>query len=304
MQFVMRAPTISRLRLATAMSVLIALAAVGLSGCTWTGKGKDVAQAMEKTAAYKSRAFAGSMDFKASGAGSKDSFSMTFTGASDNSDPANPRMEMSMTMQGQSFTIAMPGDGNMYMAMPQGTFGVPVPPADRSKTAIDSAAIYAALGKAIGHFQDSQPMQNAAGKSVPTITAKVDRGKLCSEVLPAFGELMSKASAGSGVGGMSSLGAGGGGLAGFCKIMLVGDPQVWFGIDNGALTDVSLHADLAFPGAGPMAFTVQYHEYNQGQPQPSIKKPNGATMYPSLQSIAPQLGQGTGSVATPSVTTQ
>jgi hypothetical protein len=213
---------------------------------------------------------------------------MTFSGASDNSDAANPKMTMTIAAEGQNTTVAMPGDGNMYMVTPSGTFGAPVPAVDRSKTAIDSAAIYAALGKAIGHFQTSQPMQNAHGQPVNTITAKVDRNKVCSKVLPAFGDLMSKASSGAGSAGLSALGAGNGGLGGICKIMLIGDPQVWFGIDpSGALTDVSLNANLAFPGVGAMTFALQYHEYDQGQPQPSIKTPPGAKMYPSLQALAP-----------------
>lgn len=271
---------------------LIALATIALPGCAWTGKGKDVAQAIDKTAAYQSRAFSGSMEFKAAGSDRGDSFAMTFTGASDNTDAANPKMTMTMNAQGSAFSVVAPGDGNIYMITPKGAAGAPMPASERSKSAIDSAAIYAALGKAIGDFQTSQPMQNASGKPVPTITAKVDRGKICSKVLPAFGELMSKASAGGGTSAIPGISSMTGGLSGFCKIMLVKDPQVWFGIENGALTDVSLHADLAFPGAGPMGFEIDYHEFSQGQPQPSIKEPIGATMYPSLQELGAQLGQG------------
>jgi hypothetical protein len=283
---------IAHIHIALPALALIALVAFSLSGCAWTGDGKDVANAIEKTATYKSRAFKGGMAFKASGPDSKDSFSMSFSGAADSSDPANPKMTMSMDAMGSSFTIVAPGDGNVYMATSAGTYGAPVPSSERDKSTIDSAGIYSALGKAIGDFQKSQPIQNADGKPVPTITAKVDRGKICSEVLPAFGDLMSKASAGGNSDAIPGLGDMAGGMSGFCKILLVKDPQVWFGIDNGVLTDVSLHADLAFPGAGPMSFTIDYHEYDQGQPQPSIKKPSGAKMYPSLQSIAPALGQG------------
>lgn len=273
--------------------LLVALAALGISGCTWTGKGKDVAQAIEKTATFKSRSFSGSLDVKMSGADASKSMAITFTGASDNTDAANPQMTMTMVTASVPMTITLPGDGNMYMVSPQGTAGVPIPEVDRSKTAIDSAAIYAALGKAIGDFQTSQAMQNAAGKPVSTITAKVDREKLCTKVLPAFGDVMSKASAGSGAAGIPGMGAGmGAGMSGFCKMMLRSDPQVWFGIDNGALTDVSLSADLSFPGAGPMTVRVEYHEFNQGQPQPSIKKPSGAKMYPSLQSFVMPGGPG------------
>jgi predicted small secreted protein len=283
----------ARFQLFSGAVVLFILAAIVLSGCTWTGKGKEVAQAMEKTATFKSRAFTGSMDFKMSGADASKSMAITFTGASDNTDPANPKMTMTMDLQGSRMTIALPGDGNMYMVSSQGTVGAPVPVAERGKTAIDSAAIYAALGKAVGDFKQSQPMQNAADKPVPTIAAKVDRDKICNDVLPAFGDLMSKASAGSGAAAMPGLGGGAGGLGGLggiCKIMLVDDPQVWFGIDNGALTDVALKANLAFPGAGPMQFSLDYHEYKQGEPQPSIKQPTGAKMYPSVQALAPAAG--------------
>lgn len=268
--------------------MLALLAALLLAGCTWTGKGRDVAQALEKTAAYKTRAFSGSVGFKVAGDDSK-SFSMTFAGASDNSDPANPMFTMTMVAEGQSSGVSMPGDGNMYLVTPQGTYGVPVPQAQRGSSALDSAAIYRALGKAIGHFAESQPMQNAQGKSVTTIAARVSRNKLCSAVLPAFGKAMSKMSAAGGGGSPLAGFSGGGSLEQVCKLMLAGDPQVWFGIDNGALTDVSLNANIALFGAGAMAVALQYHEYNQGQPQPAIKKPAGAQMLQSLTELQ-QLG--------------
>lgn len=285
---------------------LIALVSVlALSGCNWKGEGKNVAAAIVATSAVKTRSFTGSMKMDTSqmkgmtgstGAGTTTpgTVTMTFSGAIDSSDAANPKMRMKMSAEGQNTTMVAPGDGKLYFTSPAGSYYTPIDPNAQSKQTIDPQKIYVALGDAVGHFQQSQPITNAQGRSVDTIAATVSKKKLCGPVLDAFGEAMNQSNGltsglgSSGSGGSSSLNKDGKKMMQtFCQTMLKSDPRVWFGIDNGKLTDVELTAQLTIPFAGPMGIEVQYHEYNQDQPQTGFDAPAGATPMPSSPSFAP-----------------
>lgn len=284
---------------------LIALVAVlGFSGCDWKGEGKGVAAAIIASSTVKTRAFTGSMTMDMSqmqgataATGSSgttaDKVEMTFSGAIDDTDPANPKMVMKMSAAGQDTSMVAPGDGKFYITSGGKSYYVPMNPSAAEKQTINPQKIYVALGDAVGDFQKSSPMTNAQGKQVDTTTATVSKKKLCGPVLDAFGEAMNQSSGlTSGLGGSSgstnSLGKDGKKMMqSFCQTMLKSDPRVWFGIENGKLTDVALTAKLTIPFAGPMGIEVQYHEYNQDQPQTGFDAPSGATPMGDMNMATP-----------------
>lgn len=275
------------------MAVLIAAAMV-LTGCTgtWSGKGSEVADAIDRASEAKRGKFSGSMQMKMTGGSpalaENGEVTLTMTGATDSSDPTNPRMWMEFETVGQGVAMrtAMPGDGKVYMTAGNETFSIPVPLSKTNQYAIDNARLLAALGSAVGGFKDSQPMVNIQGQSVPAISAKVDRGKLCGNVLEAMGNAFN-AGAGSGAADLSKSfgGEAGKGLEGVCKSMLRKDPNIWFGITDGTLTDVALTADVVFPFGVAMSLTGQYHMYDLDQPIGRIKVPASAIELGSFEEM-------------------
>lgn len=279
----------------TIVCLLIALLAVaGFSGCAWKGEGKQVAAAILATSQVKTRAFSGSMKLDMSGVGSAGSsqtpksMTMNFTGAIDSRDAANPKMVMNMTAEGQSSAVVAPGNGKVYVTEGGRAYYTDIPPSQTRSSTIDPQKIYAALGSAVGDFQKAPAMTNAQGKQVTTISATVNRSKLCGAVLDAFGQALSQAGSGL-AGGLGSTGSAGGSdskvLQSMCKSMLQSDPRVWFGLDGGRLTDVDLTADLTIPFGGKMHIEVQYHEYNQDQQQTGFDAPAGAAPLSSLTAL-------------------
>lgn len=283
-----------RLRLLTLAATLAAIFAVTLSGCSWRGEGKSVASAIEATSQVKTRAFKGSMKFDmsqvkagASGAAAPQSMTMTFDGAIDSRDPANPKMRINMVAEGSSNTVIAPGDGNVYLSAAGVSYSTPIPAERSQSSTIDPQKIYAALGEAVSGFAKSPPITNAEGKQVETVAAKVSRKKICGPVLESFGDALGK-SAGltGGLGGISAGRQGGSDvLQGVCRAMLKSDPRVWFGIDNGRLTDVELTATISVPFAGAMGIEVQYHEFAQDQEQTGFEPPAGARPLSSFDQL-------------------
>lgn len=270
------------MRRASACLGVLLIVAVGLTGCGWKGEGKTVAAAIVATSQVKTRSFTGSLKMDMSKTKQASSVTMLFSGAIDETDESNPKMVMKMTAEGQTSSMVAPGDGKFYATMGGKSYWV-ASPVGKSKT-IDPQKIYVALGDAVGDFQKAPALTNAQGKQVSTISATVSKSKLCGPVLDAFGEAMNQAGGFGGLGGATAA-TGSGAASGkliqnFCETMLKSDPRVWFGIDNGKLTDVDLTAELEVPMAGTIGIEVQYHEYNQGQPQTGFDAPAGATPLP------------------------
>ncbi len=274
--------------------VALITASLVLTGCTgtWSGKGNEVADAIDRASEAKSGKFSGSMQMKMTGGppelAANGDVTLVMTGATDSSDPKNPRMWMEIEAVGQAVAMrtVMPGDGKVYMTSGNETFSIPVPLSNSDQYAIDNARLLAALGSAVGGFKKSQPMVNIQGQSVPAISAKVNRGKLCGSVLAAMGNAFN-AGAGSGAADLSkSLGGEAGkGLEGVCKSMLRKDPNIWFGITDGTLTDVALTADVVFPFGVAMSLTGQYHMYDLDQSIGRIKAPANAIEVGSFEEM-------------------
>lgn len=274
----------------------MALSALALvvSGCTstWTGEGKEVAAAIEKSAQMKTARFAASIEIKLAGmpveSGGQQAFLITMSGLGNMTDPTNPRMviEMASPSTGDRERIMMPGDGRVYTTKRGKTYSFPAP-SDPAEYAVENARVMTALGASVGDFRESQPMTNIKGKSIPAVYATVDKDKLCGPVLDAFGDAF-KTSANEGGDDLSK--ALGGdpaqGISGLCKSMLRKDPSVWFGINKGLLTDVALSANLALPMGMTMSMTMQYHEYKQGKRVGKIRLPAVVTALSSQDELA------------------
>jgi hypothetical protein len=273
----------ARLTRSLCLLLLLSLFALSASGCAAEGEDAEVIAAITATSKFETRAFTGSLKMQPLGKSKKlggGTTTMKFDGAIDTTDDANARMLLKMDAGGSETSLVLPGDGRLYITAEGESHYIDVPAAKNKETAIDPAAIYAALLKSVGRFKPSPPLTNAAGQSVRTLSAKIDKQGLCGPLLSAFGETLSQTGgAGSGLGGLG--GQASGMMQDFCKEMLTSDPRVWFGIDNGKATDVTLATEVKLPFAGEMRIEVIYHEFNQGGRQSGFTAPSGATPLPS-----------------------
>lgn len=259
--------------LARSCSALIVIAlSLFVSGCTgtWTGKGKEVASAIEQSSQVKTARFASSIEIKISGAPGQGSTPETFlvmmSGAGDVSDPNKPRMIMKIESPttGERERYVMPGDGRVYATKHSKSYSFPSP--DSNDYGVETGRVLAALGAAVGDFRESQPMTNMKQEQVPAIYATVDRDKLCGSVLDSLGAAFKDSANDGGAELAKAAGADPAeGISGLCKALIRKNPSVWFGISGGVLTDVALSANLVFPMGMTMSMTMQYHEYNQGK---------------------------------------
>lgn len=270
-----------------AAALLAVLSLFVLSGCTWTGKGKDVADALKKTAAVKTAVYSGSMQMQTNGDAGNQGMEITFSGASDNSNRAAPRSSMDMTVAGTRMLIVMPGDGNIYVGSPAGMFGAPVDAAESQSAQNNYGAVLTALEPAIGNFREGAANTTNEGLSLRTIAADGNVGKICDTVVPAFSSYMDTASSNGGA--LKGL-AGDKSLSDLCRTMLVKKPTLWFGIDNaGLLRMISLKASMSMMALGSVDLTMRFDLTSVNEPL-KIVAPRGARMYSSQQQLVQSLG--------------
>lgn len=266
-----------------------------LIGCGKSANDAEVVSAIAASAQVKTRAFNGSMTM---GSGDQ-SMEMTFDGAIDGSDPAKPKMRFSMKGEGSDTTMVMPGDGRFYVTMGDQAYYSELPAGQTKKQTVDPSAVFAALQEAVSSFKEApQPLTDAQGKQVPTMTATVSKDKLCGSVLDALGSALSGA---GGMGGdLDGLKLGEGGVGELCESMLKSDPRVWIGIVDGRATDVALSAKLDMMGLGTSKVEVTYHEFNQDKKQTGFDVPAGAKPMPSPDQLGGSTASTSGSASTSS----
>lgn len=293
----MRSVIHSQPRVLAAVGAL--LASVVFAGCTgsWSGDGKKVASAIEKASAAKTSKFSGSLQLKMSGVpasfGGPSNVAITLKGASDYRDAAKPRlwMEIGLGEFGQPVRIVMPGNGKVYTTIGDETYASPFAAESAGEFGIDNARLLTALGASVGGFKSSQPMTAPDGKKVPAVTASVDKGKLCGPVLASLGGALNSGVGGGGEDLAKSFGAAlGEGMKEMCESLLQSDPQLWFGITDGALTDLALTAKLAMPMGVAMTLTGQYHLSDLDKDIGKIEVPSGAIEVDSPEQIASLAG--------------
>lgn len=261
-------------------TLVLSLAVSGCTG-TWTGKGKEVASAIEKTSGVKTAKYSGSVEMKVSGlpaqSAAQDTYVVTFSGVVDGSDPANPRMVMKITSSepGASGKVVMPGNGMAYGTKNGTTYSFPVEQKPEDY-AVETDRTMTALGASVGGFRDSQPMTNMKGEQVPAIYAKVDRNGLCGPVIDSLGNSFKSSAQDADF--SKSVGADPAqGISGICKALVKKDPSVWFGISDGMLSDVAIRADLVSPMGVVISLTVQFHQYDLGKRVRKIQIPTNTT---------------------------
>lgn len=268
-------------RLLCAIAILaLALVVTGCTG-TWTGKGKEVASAIENTSGVKTAKFQGSVEMKVSGlpeqAAAQDTYVATFSGVVDGTDPANPRMVMRISSPeaGGSGKVVMPGNGMAYGTKSGRTYSFPVEEKPEDY-AMETDRTMTALGASVSGFRDSQPMTNMKGEQVPAVYAKVDKAGLCGPVLDSMGTSFKSSAQDDDF--SKSVGADPAqGISGICKALIKKDPSVWFGISDGMLTDVAVRADLVSPMGIVISMTLQFHQYDMGERVGKIRIPTTFT---------------------------
>lgn len=256
-------------------ALLLTIFAVTLTGCAWTGKGRDVVDAMQKTDTLTTATFSGSivMDTQVAGAGQR--FEATFVGADDSNDPAHAKTSMDMTIENQRMRVVAPGDGNMYIETQTGAYGAPVG-ASASENQAELGAVLAALESAIGNFRDGGPMTTNEGAQLRSVIADGKVDKICADVVPAFSSTMNAASSDGGA--LKELG---GDASDICRRMLQEKPTLWFGIDDsGYLRMIAVEARLTVLGLGRMKMTMRFDITSMNKPV-KISKPNGARLLAS-----------------------
>lgn len=272
---------------------LVAISLLLLSGCTWTGKGKDVADALQKTAAVKTAMYSGSISMQTTGNAASQSggqnMEITFNGASDESNPAAPRMSMDMTVMGTRVSVVAPGDGNIYYTTRGGSYGAPMDMAESKSTQNSFAGVMTSLESAIGNFREGAANSTNEGLTLRTIAADGDVGTICDKVVPAFSSYLNAASAGGDQ--LKGLTAGSS-LKDICQKMLVKAPTLWFGIDgDGMLRMIALKASLSLMALGSLDMTMRFDLTSVNQPV-KFNKPRNPQMLGSQDALVAAIGSG------------
>lgn len=268
-------------------ALLLAALAVTLTGCAWTGKGRDVAQALQKSGALKTAAYSGSIQMEATGQGLDESIEITFVGANDTSDPAHPKSTIDMTVMNERIKAVVPGDGNTYMETRDGAFGAPTGPSGTENQA-ELGRVFAALESAIGNFRDGRPEKTKEGTQLKSIIADGKIDEICGNVVPTFSGLMSTAS--SDTGALKELG---GDTKQICRRLLLEKPTIWFGLDSaGFLRMIAVRASMSLLGMGKMTMTMRFDITSMNEPV-KIERPAGARMLASEAALQQQIAAGT-----------
>lgn len=261
-------------------AVLLAFAiAVTLTGCAWTGKGRDVAKALEKSGSLTTATYSGSILMEAKGQGIDESIEITFVGANDSADPARPKSSVDITVMNERVRAVVPGDGNTYVETRAGTFGAPASTAGAQNQA-DLGKVFAALESAIGNFREGGPETTKEGTQLRSIIADGKIDEICNNVVPAFSGLMDTASADSDA--FKELG---GDAQQICRRLLIENPTIWFGLDAaGYLRMIAVRAPMSLLGMGKMTMTMRFDITSMNEPV-KIKRPGGARMLASEEEL-------------------
>lgn len=257
-------------------AVLLAVAiAVTLSGCAWTGKGREVAKALEKSGSLQTSTYSGSILMEAKGQGIDETIEITFVGANDSTDPAHPKSSVEMTVMNERVRAVVPGDGNTYVETRGGTFGAPAGSTGAQNQA-DLGRVFAALESAIGNFREGGPETTKEGTQLRSIIADGKINEICNNVVPAFSGLMDTASADS-----DAFKGLGGDTQQICRRLLIEEPTIWFGLDaSGYLRMIAVRAPMSLLGMGEMTMTMRFDITSMNEPV-KIRRPGGARMLAS-----------------------
>lgn len=174
----------------SAMVAALSLAVVSLvifSGCSWLGKGKDVADAFTATNNAKSASLTASFSVTTPRRLGRPAETETFTmtGAYDFLDPAHPKQRYDLRIDGERFYVVQPGNGKVYFEYDGEVVATKLPKTQNTPP-VDSGLgkkLRDALAASIVNFRDGAPLTAPSGAQVPTILADIKRSTLCGKSL-------------------------------------------------------------------------------------------------------------------------
>lgn len=268
---------------------LLSLLAMSLTGCAWVGAGRDVGEALQKSAQVKTAKFSGTVTYAISGlpgAPEGRSIQMNIDGAYDEADPTAPKSRLQMNVPGlMNIGVITVGDGNKYLVTNRGSYGAPIDDKVLAAETAGMTKVFEALESAIGGFREGAPSHVDTGEQLRTIFAEGDVGNICEDVWPEFAATMEASSGGGSIGEVT----GGENLADSCRKILKTNPKLWFGIDDGGvLRMLAIEAEIAVAGTpAKMKVTIRI-DITPTDRVPSITKPAGVRMlgsYAELQKL-------------------
>lgn len=171
-----------------AATALVISAAIVFAGCSWLGKGKEVADAYAATSKAKSLAFDASLVISAPRKGKQraERYQLDSRGAIDQTDPAHPKSRVSTVVDGTRTVVVQPGNGKVYMRSGKDYSIMKLPRKQAGLALVDQATsttINDALSASVVNFRDALAVTDATGAPTPAISADVSRRQLCGLTL-------------------------------------------------------------------------------------------------------------------------
>lgn len=278
-----------RTRSLLSVFALVVFSAVVFAGCSWLGKGKEVADAYTATMNAKSASFTGSWSVtpvKKNGSLGKTEVE-SFSGAYDELDPSKPKFRFTTVAYGETTEIVAPGNGKVYVKLGGDVTSAKLGKNKKPTTDGASNKFSSALANAVVNFRDGAPVTRADGTQAPTIVADISRNKLCGQSLR---QMVRAFNAEGSSKNLSELKLHISkketrGLSRACSKMLPSPPVLTFGIVAGQLTDFVADVELRIDRRFKSRFELHYAAI--GQPQTDFVIPKKSKSKPVDSSWAP-----------------
>lgn len=268
---------------------LVVFSAVVFAGCSWLGKGKEVADAYAATVNAKSASFTGSWSVtpvKKNGSLGKTEVE-SFSGAYDELDPSRPKFRFTTVAYGETTEIVAPGNGKVYVKLDGDVISTKL--GKNKKPTSDGASnkFSSALANAVVNFRDGAPVTRADGTQAPAIVADISRNKLCGQSLR---QMVRAFNSEAGSKDLSELRLHISkketrGMSRGCSKLLPSPPVLTFGIVAGQLTDFVADVELRIDRRFKSHFELHYAAI--GQPQTDFVVPKKSKSKPSENPWAP-----------------
>lgn len=261
-------------------AVLIGLVAIAilssaaLTGCSWLGKGKEVADAYERTREAKSGAYFASLEITAPKRGKQSRIEEYYaaSGAFDSTDADHPKSRGEVSINGDNTVYVEPGNGRIYITEDRKTEYIKVAKDDRPEAQENGEGFLEAIARSVVNFHDARPITSRVGQPVPAIGADVSRTKLCGESLRAVARTINNSDLNDDDVDFrvtnSDVKAG----TRWCTKQLPTTPTLTFGIENGLLTDFLLDGSVRF-GKRNVSIRAKLQFLGLNQPQTGFTPP-------------------------------
>jgi hypothetical protein len=256
--------------------LLVVVAALGVSGCNWLGKGKEVADAYTALNAAKTGQFVIGIrteavdGFKAI----EKSEGITITGAFDSTDPNKPKFRVSGTDGGETVQLVQPGDGKIYLTDGGETTSAKLPKQAKKPLAVNpiGTKIADALARSVVNFHDVEPLVGPDGQAVPAIGAQIGRVKLCRDATRSIAKTFNARVFTGELRKEKIRERDKKQLVRGCSKIFAAPPELTFGITAGALSDFNLNF-IVRDGRERLRVIFTSHFSNLNEPQTGFDIP-------------------------------